>query len=124
MKDRPEAVAEKLGSGQSLRGIGLFGRIGYAPQETNPITRDASVALFANGLSDHRPNDSCGLGIYHNGISQPLKNDFKQAHRGRSHCQEREWTRGLLRLRDHSGNQADSKLSAHLEPYDRWGGEE
>ncbi len=45
-------------------------------EETNPITRDASVALFANGLSDYRPNDSFGLGIYHNGISHPLKNDF------------------------------------------------
>jgi hypothetical protein len=76
VKDHPGAVAEKLGSGQPLRGIGLFGRIGYAPEETNPITRDASVALFANGLSDHRPNDSFGLGIYHNGISQPLKNDI------------------------------------------------
>jgi porin len=76
VKDQPGAIAEKLGSGQPLRGIGLFGRIGYAPEETNPITRDASVALFANGLSDHRPNDSLGLGIYHNGISQPLKNDF------------------------------------------------
>ncbi|WP_423201821.1 carbohydrate porin [Edaphobacter modestus] len=58
VKDRPEAVAEKLGSGQSLRGIGLFGRIGYAPEETNTITRDANVALFAYGLSDHRPNDA------------------------------------------------------------------
>jgi hypothetical protein len=76
VKDHPGAIAEKLGSGQPLRGIGLFGRIGYAPEETNPITRDASLALFANGLSDHRPNDSFGLGIYHNGISQPLKNDF------------------------------------------------
>ena len=76
LKDQPRAVAEKLGSGQPLRGIGLFGRIGYAPEETNLITRDASVALFANGLSDHRPNDSFGLGIYHNGISQPLKNDI------------------------------------------------
>jgi porin len=76
VKDHPGAVAEKLGSGQPLRGIGLFGRIGYAPEETNLITRDASVALFANGLSDRRPNDSFGLGIYHNGISQPLKNDF------------------------------------------------
>jgi porin len=76
VKDHPGAVAGKLGSGQPLRGIGLFGRIGYAPEETNPITRDASVALFANGLSDHRPNDSFGLGIYHNGISQPFKNDF------------------------------------------------
>ncbi len=76
MKDHSGAVAEKLGSGQSLRGIGLFGRIGYAPEETNPITRHASVAFFANGLSDHRPNDSFGLGIYHNGISQPLKRDI------------------------------------------------
>jgi carbohydrate-selective porin OprB len=76
VKDRPEAVAEKLGSGQSIRGIGLLARIGYAPEDTNTITRDASVALFAYGLSDHRPNDSFGLGIYHNGISQPLKNDF------------------------------------------------
>jgi carbohydrate-selective porin OprB len=32
--------------------------------------------MFANGLSDHRPNDSFGLGIYHNGISQQLKNDI------------------------------------------------
>ena len=76
VKDHPKAIAEKLGSGQPLRGIGLLGRIGYAPEETNPITRDASVALFANGLSDYRPNDSLGLGIYHNGISQPLKNDI------------------------------------------------
>ena len=78
VKDRPEAVAEKLGSGQSIRGIGLLARIGYAPEDTNTITRDGSVALFAYGLSDHRPNDSFGLGIYHNGISQPLKDDFKQ----------------------------------------------
>ena len=76
VKDHPGAVAEKLGSGQPLRGIGLFGRIGYAPEATNPVTRHASVALFANGLSDHRPNDSFGLGIYHNGISQPLKGDI------------------------------------------------
>ena len=44
----PEEVAEKLGSGQSLRGIGLFGRIGYVPEETNTTTRDANVALFAS----------------------------------------------------------------------------
>jgi porin len=76
VNDEPGAVAEKLESGQPLRGIGVFGRIGYAPEETNPITRHASVALFASGLSDHRPNDSFGLGIYHNGISQPLKNEI------------------------------------------------
>jgi hypothetical protein len=73
VKDHSEAIAEKLGSGQPLRGIGVFGRIGYAPEETNTVTRDASVAFFANGLSDLRPNDSFGLGGYHNAISQPLK---------------------------------------------------
>ncbi len=76
VKDHSAAIAEKLGSGHPLSGIGVFGRIGYAPEETNPITRDGSVALIANGLSDGRPNDSFGLGIYHNGISRPLKNDF------------------------------------------------
>ena len=78
VKDHPETVAAKLGSGQPLRGVGLFGRIGYAPEETNTITRDESVALYAYGLSDLRPNDSFELGIYHNGISQPLKNDFQR----------------------------------------------
>jgi hypothetical protein len=76
VKDHSGAVAEKLGSGQPLRGIGLFGRIGYALEETNPVTRDVGVALFANGLSDPRPDDSFGLGIYHNGISRPLKDDI------------------------------------------------
>ncbi len=76
VKDPSGAIAEKLGSGQPLRGIGVFGRIGYAPEETNLVTRDASVALLANGLSDGRPNDSFGLGIYHNGISRPLKDDI------------------------------------------------
>ncbi len=76
VKDQSGAITEKLGTGQPLRGIGVFGRIGYAPEETNPITRDASVALIANGLSDGRPNDSFGLGTYHNGISQPFKDDI------------------------------------------------
>ena len=76
LKEDSSKVAGKLRSGQPLRGIGVFGRIGYAPEETNTVTRDASVALFANGLSDYRPNDSFGLGIYHNGISRPLKDNI------------------------------------------------
>ena len=76
LKDHSVAVSEKLGSGQPIQGIGVFGRIGYAPEETNTVTRDVSLALFANGLSDHRPNDSFGVGIYHNGISRPLKDDL------------------------------------------------
>ena len=76
VKEEPVTVAQKLGSGQTLRGIGVFGRVGYAPEETNPITRDASIALLAHGLSDRRQHDSFGVGFYHNGISRPLKGNI------------------------------------------------
>jgi porin len=78
VKDRSAAIAQKLGSGQPLRGIGIFGRVGYAPEQTNPITRDVSIALFANGLFDLRKNDSFGAGFYYNGISGQLKTDVVQ----------------------------------------------
>jgi porin len=78
VKDPSEAIAGKLASGQPLRGIGVLGRLGYAPEQTNTITRDASVALFAHGLFDFRKNDSLGTGFYHNGISEPLKLDIEQ----------------------------------------------
>ncbi|MBV8834519.1 MAG: carbohydrate porin [Acidobacteriaceae bacterium] len=61
VKDQSADIAHKLGSGQPLRGIGVFGRVGYAPQQTNTISRDASLALDANGLSDHRKNDGFGV---------------------------------------------------------------
>jgi porin len=76
VKEDSEAIAQKLNSGQTLRGIGVFGRVGYAPEETNPITRTASIALFVHGLSDGRQNDSFGVGFYHNGISRPLKDNI------------------------------------------------
>jgi porin len=56
----------------------MFGRVGYAPQQTNTITRDASMALFAHGLFERRPNDSFGMGFYYNRISSPLKVDIAQ----------------------------------------------
>ena len=84
VKEDSTTIAEKLGTGQPLRGVGVFGRAGYAPQETNPITRDASIALFARGLSDHRKEDSLGVGFYYNGISGPLKDDIAQLTEGQA----------------------------------------
>jgi hypothetical protein len=52
--------------------------VGYAPQETNPITGDASIALFARGLSVRRQDDSFGVGFYCDWISGPLKDDIAQ----------------------------------------------
>ena len=78
VKDRYEAIAGKLASGQPLRGIGVLGRLGYAPEQTNRVTRDASIALFAHGLFDFRKNDRFGAGFYYNAISGPLKLDIAQ----------------------------------------------
>ena len=64
--------------GQPLRGIGIFGRAGYAPQATNPVTSYASVALVAHGLFNGREYDSFGAGFYYNWISNNLKTDIAQ----------------------------------------------
>jgi hypothetical protein len=82
LKEPSAAIAEKMRSGQPLRGVGVFGRMGYAPEEANPITRDASIALFARGISLRRKDDSFGAGFYYNGISRPLKDDIAQLTRG------------------------------------------
>src|SRR5262249_38709673 len=78
VKDDPAAIPEKLQSGQLLRGIGIFGRLGYAPPASNRISRDASVALFAHGVSDRRQYDSFGAGFYYDGISGDLKTAIAQ----------------------------------------------
>ena len=78
MKDDPTTIAQKLKSGQVINGIGIFGRAGFAPASSNPITWDASVALAAHGISDERPYDSFGVAFYYNAISDDLKNDVSR----------------------------------------------
>ena len=57
--------------------------VGFAPEETNQITRDASVALFAHGLT-RRKYDSFGVGFFYNEISSDLKSDVAQLTAGTS----------------------------------------
>jgi porin len=76
--DDATTTAQKLKSGQPLRGIGIFGRVGYAPQATNPVSSYASVALFAHGLFSGREYDTFGAGFYYNKISNNLKIDIAQ----------------------------------------------
>src|SRR5262249_26785556 len=78
-EEDPSVVEEKLKTAQPLRGVGVFGRLGYAaPEASNMINRDASVALLARGLFDSRPYDSFGIGYYNDGISKDLKNSLRQ----------------------------------------------
>src|SRR5205807_10396590 len=92
VKDDPAAVDEKLKSGQLLRGIGVFGRVGYAPEASNRVARDASVALFANGIFDSRKYEGAGAGFYYDGISADLKNDVEQLTAGRSAAKKEKGT--------------------------------
>ncbi len=82
--DDPTATAQKIRSGQPLRGIGVFGRFGYAPESTNTITLDGSIALFAHGLLDCRQYDSFGAGFYYNAISSDLKDAISQLTAGQA----------------------------------------
>jgi porin len=78
-EEDPSVIAEKLRTAQPLRGVGVFGRLGYAtPEASNTVDRDASVALLARGLLGSRPYDSFGIGYYYNGISRGLKNSIRQ----------------------------------------------
>jgi carbohydrate-selective porin OprB len=56
----------------------VFGRVGWAPQATNPITGHGSVALFARGLAESRAYDSVGVGWYMNGISPDLQSQVRK----------------------------------------------
>ena len=68
----------KLKSGQPVNGVGVFVRGGYAPQSSNTINGDGSIALFAHGLVEDRPYDSFGAGFYYNKISGLLKRDISE----------------------------------------------
>jgi hypothetical protein len=76
VKDDPKTVAENLKSGQVIRGVGIFGRVGWAPADANTVVRDASAALVAHGLYDTRQYDSFGVGWYFDEFSNNLKNDI------------------------------------------------
>ena len=78
-EEDPSIILEKMSTGQPLRGIGVFGRLGFAaPEALNTVNRDASVALLARGLLDSRQYDSFGMGYYFNGMSKNFRNSIRQ----------------------------------------------
>jgi hypothetical protein len=84
LKDDAATVARKQKTGEQIRGIGMFARAGYAPEDTNPITSDFSVALFAYGMLDSRDNDSFGIGFYYDRISDKLKTNIAELSGGKT----------------------------------------
>ncbi|ATN36989.1 hypothetical protein ACO34A_24785 (plasmid) [Rhizobium sp. ACO-34A] len=75
--DAGPSLRSRMKNGQVISGLGVFGRVGFAPEDTNPITRYASLGLFGHGLLDSRPYDSFGIGFYYNAFSPKLKDAIK-----------------------------------------------
>jgi hypothetical protein len=78
VKEPPAEIPKMLGSGQPLRGIGVFGRLGYAPRGSNTLNRDGSVGVYGRGLLNSRQYDNYGVGFYYNAISGDLKQDIER----------------------------------------------
>jgi porin len=54
------------------RGVGIFGRIGFADEDTNPIAQFYSVGFGGKGLGSARPHDRWGVGYYYMKASNKL----------------------------------------------------
>ena len=50
--------------GESDKGLGLFGRFGYADEDASPIEWFVSIGLGAKGIVPGRPDDSFGVGYF------------------------------------------------------------
>ena len=50
------------------QGIGLFARLGFADQDTNPVEWSGSIGVGGRGVIPSRDNDTFGVGCYYSGI--------------------------------------------------------
>lgn len=62
LMDEAPAKIDLANGRQDLRGIGIFSRLGFADQDTNPVEWSLSGGVGAKGLIPARENDTCGVG--------------------------------------------------------------
>lgn len=91
--DDPSTASNKIKSGLPLNGIGVIGRVGYAPDNTNTVTADGSAALFVHGLFPNRDYDSFGAGFFYNALSDHFKADISRLTAGTHRSQTRRESR-------------------------------
>lgn len=58
------------------RNVAVLSQWGIADEATSPIGWSANISLQATGFNDARPHDRFGMGYFHTGISNDLKNLF------------------------------------------------
>ena len=62
------------------QGFGLFGRIGFADDDTNPIASFFSLGIGGKGIIPSRDNDRFGIGWYYMNTSSELPGDLGLGH--------------------------------------------
>lgn len=55
------------------KGWGIFGMLAWSDGNPNPFETSAALGLGANGVSDARPDDRFGVGMFWNSVSGDLK---------------------------------------------------
>ena len=54
------------------QGVGVFGRLGWADRDTNPIERFYSIGIGGKGIIPGRDRDSFGVGYYYQEVSHKI----------------------------------------------------
>jgi porin len=65
---------------KSERGIGLYGRLGFADEDTSPIDWFAGVGIGAKGLIPGRDADQLGVGFFYSSASDKFPKVFRLDH--------------------------------------------
>jgi porin len=55
------------------QGLGIFGRIGFADSDTNPIEQFYSFGVGGQGMLPRRDRDRFGIGFYYTSFSRDLR---------------------------------------------------
>jgi len=62
--------------GDPEQGVGLFGRVGIADEDTSPIDRFYSIGIGGKGIFDGRDNDTFGIGYFRAELSDDFLSFF------------------------------------------------
>ena len=72
VKDTPTGPLNLTNRVPDLRGWGVFGRLYFADEDTNPWKTSVAAGVGGRGIFDSRPDDLFGVGYYYNDQSKTL----------------------------------------------------
>ncbi len=70
VEDAVEGPVDAASGRPDHQGLGVFARLGFADEKTNPIELSSSIGLGGRGLLPGRDNDVFGVGYYYQNLSE------------------------------------------------------